>query len=70
LQDIELPAPIALLVFHIAREGIMNAVKHADPTDVSVSVTEQGEDIVLQLTTMFRGSMPALPVPRATTGWR
>ena len=46
VQDIDLPAPIALLVFHIAREGIMNAVKHADPTDVSVSVAEEGEEAI------------------------
>ena len=47
VQDIELPAPIALLVFHIAREGIMNAFKHADPTDVWVGRADSGEDIVL-----------------------
>ena len=41
VQDIELPAPIALLVFHIAREGMMNALKHADPTDVWITVTER-----------------------------
>ena len=31
VQDIQLPAPIALLIFHIAREGVMNALKHAGP---------------------------------------
>ena len=31
VEDIELPAPIALLVYHIAREGVMNALKHAQP---------------------------------------
>ena len=68
VQDIELPAPIALLVFHIAREGIMNAVKHADPTDVSVSVTEQGEDIVLQLDDNGSGFDAGAPGPEGHYG--
>ena len=68
VQDIELPAPIALLVFHIAREGIMNAVKHADPTDVSVSVTEQGEDIVLQLDDNGSGFDVGAPGPEGHYG--
>ena len=68
VQDIELPAPIALLVFHIAREGIMNAVKHADPTDVSVSVAEQGEDIVLQLDDNGSGFDAGAPGPEGHYG--
>jgi len=68
VQDIELPAPIALLVFHIAREGIMNAVKHADPTDVSVSVTEQGQDIVLQLDDNGSGFDAGAPGPEGHYG--
>ena len=68
VQDIDLPAPIALLVFHIAREGIMNAVKHADPTDVSVSVAEQGEDIVLQLEDNGSGFDVGAPGPEGHYG--
>ena len=68
VQDIDLPAPIALLVFHIAREGIMNAVKHADPTDVSVSVAEQGEDIVLQLEDNGTGFDAGAPGPEGHYG--
>src|SRR6476620_5444227 len=68
VQDIDLPAPIALLVFHIAREGIMNAVKHADPTDVSVSVAEQGEDIVLELDDNGSGFDAGAPGPEGHYG--
>jgi two-component system sensor histidine kinase DegS len=68
VQDIDLPAPIALLVFHIAREGIMNAVKHADPTDVSVTVAEQGEDIVLQLEDNGSGFDAGAPGPEGHYG--
>jgi signal transduction histidine kinase len=49
VEDIELPAPIALLVYHIAREGVMNALKHAQPRDVWITVREEDDDIVLGL---------------------
>lgn len=49
VEDIRLPAPIALLVYHIAREGVMNALKHAHPRDVWITVREEDEDIVLML---------------------
>jgi signal transduction histidine kinase len=49
VDEIQLPAPIALLLFHIAREGVMNALKHAQPRDVWIAVREEGEDIVLTL---------------------
>jgi signal transduction histidine kinase len=68
VQNIELPAPIALLVFHIAREGIMNALKHADPTDVSVTVAQEGEDIVLRLQDNGTGFDSAAPGPEGHYG--
>jgi signal transduction histidine kinase len=49
VEDIQLPAPIALLVYHIAREGVMNALKHAQPRDVWIAVHEEDDDIVLSL---------------------
>jgi signal transduction histidine kinase len=49
VEDIDLPAPIALLVYHIAREGVMNALKHAQPRDVWISVREEDDDTVLIL---------------------
>jgi signal transduction histidine kinase len=49
VADIRLPAPIALLVYHIAREGVMNALKHAQPRDVWIAVREEDDDIVLSL---------------------
>lgn len=47
--DIVLPAPIALLLYHVAREAVMNALKHARATDMWISVREEGDDIVLVL---------------------
>ena len=42
VEDIDLPAPIALLVYHIAREGVMNSLKHAKATDMWIAVREAG----------------------------
>jgi len=68
VQNIDLPAPIALLVFHIAREGIMNALKHADPTEVSVTVAEEDEHIVLRLEDNGAGFDAAAPGPEGHYG--
>ena len=68
VHDIPLPAPIALLIFHIAREGVMNALKHADPTDVWIAVTEAGDDIELELRDNGAGFDLAAPGPEGHFG--
>jgi signal transduction histidine kinase len=68
VQDIDLPAPIALLIFHIAREGVMNALKHADPTDVWIAVTEANENIVLKLRDNGSGFDTTAPGPEGHFG--
>ena len=68
VQDIALPAPIALLIFHIAREGVMNALKHADPTDVWIAVTESGDDIILELRDNGAGFDVSAPGPEGHFG--
>jgi signal transduction histidine kinase len=49
VADIALPAPIALLVYHIAREAVMNSLKHAQATDMWIAVRETGDNIELEL---------------------
>lgn len=68
VQEIDLPAPIALLIFHITREGVMNALKHADPSDVWVAVTEADENIVLQLRDNGSGFDSTAPGPEGHFG--
>jgi signal transduction histidine kinase len=68
VQEIALPAPIALLIFHIAREGVMNALKHADPTDVWIAVTEADENIVLELRDNGSGFDSTAPGPEGHYG--
>jgi signal transduction histidine kinase len=68
VEDIELPAPIALLVYHIAREGVMNALKHAQPRDVWISVLEEDDNIVLSLKDNGVGFDTSAPGPEGHFG--
>jgi len=49
VEDVPMPAPLALLVYHIAREGLMNALKHAQASEIWVTVRGDGEVLELQL---------------------
>jgi signal transduction histidine kinase len=49
IDEVALPPPIALLVYHIAREGTMNALKHANASDMWVTVKQDEQDITLIL---------------------
>ncbi len=44
-EDVELPPPIALLLYHIAREGVMNALKHAEASNMWLSVRQDGGEV-------------------------
>lgn len=68
IADIALPAPIALLVYHVAREGVMNALKHAHATDMWIGVREEDEDIVLELRDNGVGFDTAAPGPEGHFG--
>jgi len=68
VEEIDLPAPIALLIFHIAREGVMNAMKHADPSEVWIAVTEADENIVLKLRDNGSGFDTSAPGPEGHFG--
>jgi signal transduction histidine kinase len=49
VAEVELPPPIALLVYHIAREGVMNAVKHANARNVWLTVKGEGDSVDMVL---------------------
>jgi signal transduction histidine kinase len=68
VEDVPLPAPIALLVYHIAREGVMNALKHARATDMWITVHEQDDSIVLQLRDNGVGFDTSAPGPEGHFG--
>jgi signal transduction histidine kinase len=68
VADIHVPAPIALLVYHIAREGVMNALKHAQATDVWITVREVDGQIELQLRDNGVGFDTSAPGPEGHFG--
>jgi signal transduction histidine kinase len=49
IDEVELPAPIALLLYHIAREGVMNALKHAQASNMWLTVKKDGDEVELVL---------------------
>jgi signal transduction histidine kinase len=68
VEDIALPAPIALLIFHIGREGVMNGLKHANARDMWISVRRESDDIVLRLRDNGVGFDVAEPGPEGHFG--
>jgi signal transduction histidine kinase len=45
IDEVELPAPIALLLYHIAREGVMNSLKHAEASNMWLTVKPDGDEV-------------------------
>jgi signal transduction histidine kinase len=49
IDEVDVPAPIALLLYHNAREGVMNALKHAKASNIWVAVAQQGDEVEMVL---------------------
>jgi len=49
IDEVDVPAPIALLLYHNAREGVMNALKHAKASNIWVAVEQQGDEVEMVL---------------------
>ncbi len=68
VEDVPMPAPIALLIYHIAREGLMNALKHAHAADMWVTVSGDDEFLELQLRDNGAGFDTSAPGPEGHFG--
>ncbi len=68
VHDVAMPAPIALLIYHIAREGLMNALKHAQATDFWITVRGDVEFLELQLRDNGVGFDTSMPGPEGHFG--
>ena len=68
VEEVDLPAPIALLLYHIGREGVMNSLKHANAADMWLSVREENEQIILRLRDNGRGFDADAPGPEGHFG--
>jgi signal transduction histidine kinase len=49
IDEVDVPAPIALLLYHNAREGVMNALKHARASNIWVEVEQHGDEVEMLL---------------------
>jgi signal transduction histidine kinase len=45
IAEVDVPAPIALLLYHNAREAVTNALKHAQPSNIWVEVIPEGDEV-------------------------
>jgi signal transduction histidine kinase len=48
-ESIELPAPVEEALYHIAREALNNALKHARAASVSITLSRQDGQVVLEI---------------------
>jgi signal transduction histidine kinase len=55
LQDIEMAPPIQLLCYHVAREAVMNAVKHAEASAITITLEPTAEGARLSVADDGRG---------------
>ncbi len=68
IAEVALPPPIALLVYHIAREGVMNTLKHAGASNVWLDVLQDGETVELVLKDDGAGFDSEAPGPEGHYG--
>jgi signal transduction histidine kinase len=68
VAEIELPPPIALLVYKIAHEGVMNALKHANAQNVWLTVKREGDLVELVLRDDGEGFDTDTPPPEGHFG--
>jgi signal transduction histidine kinase len=68
VDEIELPAPIALLLYQIAREGVMNSLKHANAKNLWVTVKPDGDEVTLVLRDDGVGYDTTAPEPEGHYG--
>jgi signal transduction histidine kinase len=68
VAEVELPPPIALLVYQVAREGVMNALKHANARNVWLTVTREGDSVELVLRDDGAGFDTEAPSPEGHFG--
>lgn len=68
IDELPLPPPIALLLYHIAREGVMNALKHAQAQNVWLTVKPIRDEVELVLRDDGVGFDTDVPAPEGHFG--
>jgi signal transduction histidine kinase len=68
IDEVDVPAPIALLLYHNAREGVINALKHAMASNIWVAVEQQGDEVEMTLRDDGVGFDVEAPAPEGHYG--
>jgi signal transduction histidine kinase len=68
IDEIELPAPIALLLYKIAGEGVMNTLKHANAKNLWLTVKPDGDEVTMELRDDGVGYDTGAPEPEGHFG--
>lgn len=68
IAEVPLPPPIALLAYHIAREGVMNGLKHAQARNMWITVKPDGDSVELVLRDDGVGFDTSSPQPEGHYG--
>jgi signal transduction histidine kinase len=68
IDELPLPPPVALLLYHIAREGVMNALKHSRAHHVWITVKPVEDEVELVLRDDGVGFDTDLPEPEGHYG--
>jgi signal transduction histidine kinase len=66
--EVSLPPPIQLLIYQIAREAAMNALKHAEAHEIRISLGETGDGVALTITDDGKGFDTSAPPPEGHFG--
>jgi signal transduction histidine kinase len=66
--EVSLPPPIQLLIYQIAREAAMNALKHADADGIWISLLERDDGVELQIRDDGKGFDTEAPPPEGHFG--
>jgi len=66
--EVSLPPPIQLLIYQIAREAAMNALKHAEAENIWISLHERDDGVELQIRDDGKGFDTEAPPPEGHFG--
>jgi two-component sensor histidine kinase len=66
--EVSLPPPITLLIYQIAREATMNALKHAEANEIRISLADATDGVTLTISDDGRGFDINAPQPEGHFG--
>jgi signal transduction histidine kinase len=66
--EVPLPPPIQLLIYQIAREAVLNAMKHAEPRRIAITLKDTGDGVDLTVADDGKGFDADQPPPEGHFG--